>query len=54
MTVCVYLFFPETKGRSLEEMDRVFDGSVFAFRNKFVPTEEHPTEKVDAEAKDYA
>ncbi|KAI7862105.1 general substrate transporter [Spinellus fusiger] len=34
MSICVFLFFPETKGRSLEEMDLVFSGSIFAFRNK--------------------
>ncbi|KAF1802074.1 general substrate transporter [Mucor lusitanicus] len=33
MAASVFLFFPETKGRSLEEMDIVFSGSVLAFRN---------------------
>lgn len=34
MTICVFLFYPETKGRSLEEMDYVFSGSAWAFKNK--------------------
>lgn len=34
MTCCVFLFYPETKGYSLEEMDEIFKGSVFAFRAK--------------------
>ncbi|KAF7724349.1 hypothetical protein EC973_001137 [Apophysomyces ossiformis] len=32
MSVSVFLFFPETKGRSLEEMDSVFSGKILAFR----------------------
>ncbi|KAI9313592.1 general substrate transporter [Dichotomocladium elegans] len=32
MTLTVWLFYPETKGKSLEEMDAVFSGSVWAFR----------------------
>ncbi|RCH85742.1 hypothetical protein CU097_004500 [Rhizopus azygosporus] len=34
MAVCVFIFFPETKGRSLEEMDLVFSGQVLAFRDR--------------------
>lgn len=37
MAVFVFIFFPETKGRSLEEMDLVFSGSVFAFRDNRIP-----------------
>jgi hypothetical protein len=33
MSVAVYVFYPETKGRSLEEMDIVFSGSVWAFKD---------------------
>ncbi|KAI8093263.1 general substrate transporter [Halteromyces radiatus] len=33
MTVSIFLFFPETKGRSLEEMDQVFGGGILAFRD---------------------
>ncbi|KAG0173799.1 hypothetical protein DFQ28_008121 [Apophysomyces sp. BC1034] len=32
MSTCVFLFFPETKGRSLEEMDAVFSGQVLVCR----------------------
>ncbi|KAL0096697.1 general substrate transporter [Phycomyces blakesleeanus] len=52
MSVCVYIFFPETKGRSLEEMDSVFTGSVFAFRAQAAPNigtvEINATEKVES------
>lgn len=37
MAVCVFLFFPETKGMSLEEMDVVFGGNILVFKNKNVP-----------------
>ncbi|CAO3612096.1 unnamed protein product [Mucor hiemalis] len=33
MAACVFLFYPETKGRSLEEMDVVFSGSVLAYKD---------------------
>ncbi|KAI8977926.1 general substrate transporter [Pilobolus umbonatus] len=33
MAVTVFLFFPETKGRSLEEMDSVFSGNIFAYKD---------------------
>ncbi|KAI9256905.1 general substrate transporter [Sporodiniella umbellata] len=33
MATAVFLFFPETKGRSLEEMDLVFSGRILAFRD---------------------
>ena len=32
MATTVYFFFPETKGKSLEEMDIVFEGSILCFR----------------------
>ncbi|KAI8319285.1 general substrate transporter [Martensiomyces pterosporus] len=32
--ICVYLFYPETKNRPLEEMEVVFTGSVWAFKDK--------------------
>ncbi|KAG0745594.1 hypothetical protein G6F57_009177 [Rhizopus arrhizus] len=39
MAICVFLFFPETKGRSLEEMDLVFSGNILAFKDrKFAQT----------------
>jgi sugar porter (SP) family MFS transporter len=41
MATVVYLFFPETKGRSLEEMDVVFSGSVFVHRNKHLKADAH-------------
>lgn len=41
MTCCVFLFYPETKGYSLEEMDEIFKGSVFAFRAKNIPVVTH-------------
>lgn len=34
MSCAVFIFYPETKGRSLEEMDEVFSGSVLAFRDR--------------------
>ncbi|KAI8883646.1 general substrate transporter [Backusella circina FSU 941] len=34
MATVVFIFFPETKGKSLEEMDVVFGGSVFVHKNK--------------------
>ncbi|KAI8880290.1 general substrate transporter [Backusella circina FSU 941] len=34
MAVSVFIFFPETKGRSLEEMDVVFSGRILVFRDK--------------------
>ncbi|KAI8342692.1 general substrate transporter [Chlamydoabsidia padenii] len=33
MSICVFIFFPETKGRTLEEMDHVFSGSVWAIKD---------------------
>ncbi|KAI8378022.1 general substrate transporter [Radiomyces spectabilis] len=51
MAACVFLFFPETKGKSLEEMDAVFGGSVLAFRdikkhaNSTMPTLDASVEK---------
>ncbi|KAI9362198.1 general substrate transporter [Pilaira anomala] len=33
MAVTVYLFYPETKGRSLEEMDIVFSGPILAYKD---------------------
>ncbi|KAI9470515.1 MAG: general substrate transporter [Benjaminiella poitrasii] len=32
MAVCVFFFFPETKGKSLEEMDLVFSGPVLCYK----------------------
>jgi sugar porter (SP) family MFS transporter len=43
MAVCVYLFYPETKGRSLEEMDDVFGGSVLAYKDIKRQTVETPS-----------
>ncbi|KAJ8656085.1 hypothetical protein O0I10_008308 [Lichtheimia ornata] len=36
MGTITYLFVPETRGRSLEEMNEVFGGSVWAFKDKYV------------------
>ncbi|KAI8971462.1 general substrate transporter [Mycotypha africana] len=33
MSVCVFLFYPETKGRSLEEMDLVFSGNIIVYKD---------------------
>jgi sugar porter (SP) family MFS transporter len=33
MAVVVFLFYPETKGRSLEEMDVVFSGRILAYKD---------------------
>jgi sugar porter (SP) family MFS transporter len=33
MAICVFLFYPETKGRSLEEMDIVFSGPILAYKD---------------------
>ncbi|KAI7888497.1 general substrate transporter [Mucor mucedo] len=33
MATCVFLFYPETKGRSLEEMDVVFAGRALAYKD---------------------
>lgn len=33
MAVSVFLFYPETKGRSLEEMDIVFSGPILAYKD---------------------
>ncbi|KAI8141036.1 general substrate transporter [Fennellomyces sp. T-0311] len=41
MSVCVFLFFPETKAKSLEEMDQIFAGSVWAFRDRAPKHIEH-------------
>ncbi|KAI8149331.1 general substrate transporter [Fennellomyces sp. T-0311] len=41
MSVCVYVFYPETKNKSLEEMDQVFDGPVLVFRQKRAYAERH-------------
>jgi hypothetical protein len=32
MGIIIYLFYPETKGKSLEDMDFVFGRSVFAVK----------------------
>ncbi|KAI9322240.1 general substrate transporter [Dichotomocladium elegans] len=37
MSLLVFLFYPETKGKSLEEMDAVFNGPVLAFRANKIP-----------------
>ncbi|KAG2174486.1 hypothetical protein INT44_006749 [Umbelopsis vinacea] len=40
MGVFVYFFLPETRGRSLEQMDEIFNRGIFAFRyDNSVPTE---------------
>ncbi|KAI9264360.1 general substrate transporter [Phascolomyces articulosus] len=45
MTVAVYLFYPETKGRSLEQMDLVFDGPVLVYKQKkLAKLQEEPLE----------
>lgn len=54
MTVCVYLFFPETKGKSLEEMDEVFKGSVWAFKKRTPIIFDGPTNEKMEDTKDIA
>lgn len=49
MTICVFIFFPETKGRSLEEMDQVFSGSVWAFKDARAGSIPHTTAVIDQE-----
>lgn len=40
MGLFVYVFLPETRGRSLEEMDEIFNRGIVAFRyDNSVPTE---------------
>lgn len=34
----VFLFFPETKKKTLEEMDEVFAQSIWAFKIKYTPS----------------
>ncbi|KAJ2160027.1 hypothetical protein GGF46_002589 [Coemansia sp. RSA 552] len=51
----IYLFLPETKGLSLEEMDEVFVGSVWAFRSQACQRNkvgEHPNDST-ADASDH-
>ncbi|KAI9317407.1 general substrate transporter [Dichotomocladium elegans] len=52
MGVFTYLFVPETRGRSLEEMEEVFSGSVFVYKDSYVwrpEMEKAKTDKVDEE-----
>ncbi|KAI7853247.1 general substrate transporter [Circinella umbellata] len=54
MSVCVYIFYPETKGRSLEEMDLVFDGPILVYKQKKFDSDQqektlHTEEKGDFE-----
>jgi MFS transporter, SP family, sugar:H+ symporter len=40
MGIFVYFFLPETRGRSLEQMDEIFNRGIWAFRHdNSVPTE---------------
>ena len=41
MSVAVWLFYPETKGRSLEEMDQVFDGPTLVYKQKRAYADHH-------------
>lgn len=36
MGTFTFLWVPETRGRSLEEMEQVFGGSIWAFKDKYV------------------
>jgi sugar porter (SP) family MFS transporter len=44
MATVVYFFYPETKGKSLEEMDVVFSGSLLCHRQKYIDTSAHHEE----------
>ncbi|ORZ02354.1 general substrate transporter [Syncephalastrum racemosum] len=48
MSCAVFIFYPETKGRSLEEMDQVFSGSVLAFRERKKAAEDKVEEYSDS------
>ena len=45
--VHVFLFFHESSGKSLEEIDEVFDNNIFAFKNSKEP---EPLDKQMADA----
>lgn len=51
----VYLFYPETAGRSLEDMDRFFHESppIFVFRDKDIIRSGCPQKFIDIEEADY-
>ncbi|KAI9488205.1 general substrate transporter [Zychaea mexicana] len=46
MGTFTYVLVPETRGRSLEEMEEVFSGSVFAFKDTYVWRPEKKNDKV--------
>ncbi|RUS22856.1 hypothetical protein BC937DRAFT_86303 [Endogone sp. FLAS-F59071] len=39
MGLFVFFFLPETRGVSLEEIDKVFSGGIFVFNNRYTPKE---------------
>ncbi|PVV04699.1 hypothetical protein BB560_000788 [Smittium megazygosporum] len=47
--IVIYLFYPETKGRSLEQMEVIFRGSVWAIRDQSRIAEELNNEKQNKE-----
>ncbi|KAF9354769.1 hypothetical protein BGX26_007393 [Mortierella sp. AD094] len=51
MTIHVFLMFPETKGRTLEEMEELFNSDVPAWKTSALPTSklEHDIEVIQAE-----
>ena len=49
MGTFTYVLVPETRGRSLEEMEEVFSGSIFAFKDTYVWRPEKKDKDVIAE-----
>ncbi|CAO3683172.1 unnamed protein product [Rhizopus stolonifer] len=51
MATSVFFFFPETNGRSLEEMDLVFSGNILAYKSSTFP-QSFETKEVDSDLKE--
>ena len=46
MGTFTYVLVPETRGRSLEEMEEVFSGSFLAYKDKYVWRPENKADKI--------